>query len=183
MTDMMAKIMAEVLDILGTATKEMKQSRASEVILRLRSFEADVYKEKFLKKIAGITELDDGLKKLDKMTNEEARMALAESLRLGYDIVRKVEGVDKKVQGVGAQVTGVDEKVLGVDEKVQGVGTQVTCVDEKVLRVDEKVQGVGSQVSGIDEKVLEIDEKVKVVEKKVDDAKRSCSCIRLRFSI
>ena len=30
MTDMMAKIMAEVLGILGAATKEMKQSRASE---------------------------------------------------------------------------------------------------------------------------------------------------------
>ncbi|KAH9002425.1 hypothetical protein EDB86DRAFT_307172 [Lactarius hatsudake] len=29
MTDMMVKIMVEVLDILGTATKEMKQSRAS----------------------------------------------------------------------------------------------------------------------------------------------------------
>jgi transposase len=29
MTNMMAKIMVEVLDILGTATKEMKQSRAS----------------------------------------------------------------------------------------------------------------------------------------------------------
>jgi hypothetical protein len=29
MTDMMVKITVEVLDILGTATKEMKQSRAS----------------------------------------------------------------------------------------------------------------------------------------------------------
>jgi hypothetical protein len=29
MTNMMVKIMVEVLDILGTATKEMKQSRAS----------------------------------------------------------------------------------------------------------------------------------------------------------
>ena len=33
MTDMMVKIIVEVLDILGTATKEMKQSRASELIL------------------------------------------------------------------------------------------------------------------------------------------------------
>ena len=35
MTDMMVKIMVEVLGILGTATKELKQSRMSEVILRL----------------------------------------------------------------------------------------------------------------------------------------------------
>ena len=74
--------------------------------------------EKFLKKIAGIRPLGDGLKKLDKMTNEEARMANAEGLRLGYIIEKKVEGVDEKVQGVGAQVTGVDEKVKAVEKKV-----------------------------------------------------------------
>ena len=42
MTDMMVKIMVEVLDILGTATKEMKQSRASEIIFCLGSLEADL---------------------------------------------------------------------------------------------------------------------------------------------
>jgi hypothetical protein len=40
MTDMMVKIMAEVLDILATATKEMKQSRFSEFVLRLGLLEA-----------------------------------------------------------------------------------------------------------------------------------------------
>jgi hypothetical protein len=35
MTDMMVKIMVEVLDILGTATKEMKESRASRSLFPL----------------------------------------------------------------------------------------------------------------------------------------------------
>ncbi|KAN0133567.1 hypothetical protein V8E53_008735, partial [Lactarius tabidus] len=70
MTDMMVKIMVEVLDILATATKEIKQSRF----------------KKFLKRVAGSTKLDDGLQKLDKMTNEEARMANAEVLRLAHNI-------------------------------------------------------------------------------------------------
>ena len=35
MTDMMVKIMVEVLDILAIATKEMRQSRFSEVVLLL----------------------------------------------------------------------------------------------------------------------------------------------------
>ena len=42
MTDMMVKIMIEVLDILGTATKEMKQSRASEAFLHIKLIEAHV---------------------------------------------------------------------------------------------------------------------------------------------
>ncbi len=118
MTDMMVKIMVEFLDILGTATKEMKQSRLSEVILLLRLLGAHVCSEIFLKKVAGITKLDDGLKKLDKMTNEEALMASAEVLRVAHDI-------DQKVQGVGTQVKDVYEKVQGVNKDVQGVGVQV----------------------------------------------------------
>jgi hypothetical protein len=40
MTDMMVKIMVEVLDILATATKEIKQSRFSEFIPLLKSLKA-----------------------------------------------------------------------------------------------------------------------------------------------
>ena len=89
----MVKIMVEVLDILGTATKEMKQSRASKAVLRLLSLKAYKCLEKFVKKIAGITKLENGLKKLDKMTNDEARMASAEGMRLAHDIVRKVQTI------------------------------------------------------------------------------------------
>ncbi|KAH9173158.1 hypothetical protein EDB89DRAFT_2242373 [Lactarius sanguifluus] len=126
MTDMMVKIMVEVLDILGTATKEMKQSRF----------------KKFLKKAAGTTKLEDGLKKLDKMTNDEARMAGAELLRIAHDIDEKVEGVDNKLQGVGIQVKKIDENVQGVNKDVRGVSLQVQDVDENVRIVKEKMQMV-----------------------------------------
>jgi hypothetical protein len=66
MTDMMGNIIVEVLDILGTATKEMKQSRASEPILLLRLLDAHERVEKFLKKVAGITKLDDESEKARK---------------------------------------------------------------------------------------------------------------------
>ena len=135
MTDMMVNIIVEMLDILGTATKEMKQSRASKFLLYLRSFETHMCSEKFLKKIAGITKLEDGLKKLDKMTNEEARMANAEMMRLTHGINKKVEGVDEKVMSVDEVVKSVDEKVLGVDEKVLGVEGNMKVVKDKVQTV------------------------------------------------
>ncbi|KAH9051135.1 hypothetical protein EDB83DRAFT_2293977, partial [Lactarius deliciosus] len=117
MTDMMVKIMVEVLDILGTATKEMKQSRF----------------KKFMKRVVGITKLDDGLKKLDKMSNDEARMANAESLRIAHDIAERVEGVNKNVQGIGTQVKDVDKNV-------QGVKNDVRDVDENVKMIKEHMQ-------------------------------------------
>ena len=141
MTEMMVRIIVEVLDILATATKEMKQSRFSEdTSFSLRFSRLTYFSESFLKKVAGMTNLNDGLQKLDKMTNEEARMANAEALRIAHKIDEKVEGVDKKVQGVGTQVKGVDEKVQGVNTNVQGVSIQVQGVDENVKIVQEKVQ-------------------------------------------
>jgi hypothetical protein len=53
--------------------------------------------ELFLKKVIGVTKLEDGMKRLDKLTDEEVRMANAEVLSLAHDI-------GKKVQSVGAQV-------------------------------------------------------------------------------
>ncbi|KAF8494335.1 hypothetical protein F5888DRAFT_1636058 [Russula emetica] len=56
MIDIIVKIMVEVLSILAIATKEMKQSRT----------------RKYLKKLIGRTDLEDALKKLEKLTNEES---------------------------------------------------------------------------------------------------------------
>ena len=125
MTDMMVNIMVEVLDILGTATKEMKQSRASEVIRRLRLLEAKLCPEKFLKKVAGITKLEDGLKKLDKMTNEEARMANAEALRVGHDIKTKVDEVKLIIQRTAYNVDDMkrSSSVLSCHSRVTNTAT------------------------------------------------------------
>ena len=142
MTEMMVKIIIEVLDILGTATKEMKQSRFSEDTPHLRFLKAHLYSEKFIKKVAGIRKLDDALQKLDKLTNEEARMANAEALRIGHIIEKKVEGVDKKVQGVGTQVKDVEEKVQGVDKDVRCIGENVIVVKEKVQTAIDGTQTV-----------------------------------------
>ena len=48
--------------------------------------------------MAGIAKLEDGLKRLDRMTNEEARMAYAEMLRVTHNIDKRVKTVEEKVQ-------------------------------------------------------------------------------------
>ena len=56
--------------------------------------------EKFLRKLAGMADLEDALKKLDRLTQEEARMANAEVLRITNSIRDGVKIVDDKVQVV-----------------------------------------------------------------------------------
>ena len=60
--------------------------------------------EKFLRKLAGMADLEDALKKLDRLTLEEARMANAEVLRLAHSIRDGIDIVDGKVEEVGDKV-------------------------------------------------------------------------------
>ena len=125
MTDKMAKITVEILDILAIATKEIKQSRTSEFDLRFKFRGADIVSEKFLKRVIGRTDLEGGMKKLDKLTNEEVVMASAQLLKVAHNI-------DNNVTEVNEGVTRVDENVLVVKSEVQVVNDNIKAVDDKV---------------------------------------------------
>ena len=54
---------------------------------------ANLCSEKYLKKLIGKKEMEDALKRLDKLTQEEARMAAAEILKLTHIVDNKVTTV------------------------------------------------------------------------------------------
>ncbi|KAH9016843.1 hypothetical protein EDB84DRAFT_709778 [Lactarius hengduanensis] len=110
MTDIITEIMVEVLTIFGIATKELRRGSASEFSIGCQSIFTEVRVERFLKRLAGRTDLEDAVKKLDRLTQEEARMALAEVLRITNSVRDEVEVVDGKVADVGDKVQRVDEK-------------------------------------------------------------------------
>jgi hypothetical protein len=47
--------------------------------------------------LIGNTDIEDSLEKLDKLTQEEARMASAEQLRIAHSVEERVIGVDRKL--------------------------------------------------------------------------------------
>ncbi|KAN0130441.1 hypothetical protein V8E53_011704 [Lactarius tabidus] len=112
MTDIITQILVEVLKIFGIATKELRQGSA----------------KRFLRKLAGMVDLEDALKKLDRLTQEEARMAHAEILKITHSIREEVKIVDDKVDGAC-------DKVEEVGNKVEDIGDKVQCVDDKVQEV------------------------------------------------
>ena len=79
-------------------------------------------------------DIEGALQRLDKLTQEEARMAAAEALTISRGIEDRVKGVDERVQRVGVKVEGIDDKVLSVDGKVQDVGQKVGSVIEGELK-------------------------------------------------
>ncbi len=48
--------------------------------------------------------IEDALRRLDKLTQEEVRMATAQLLKITHGVDDKVEGVDGKVKDVGDTV-------------------------------------------------------------------------------
>ena len=71
-----------------------------------------------MKKLTGNNEIDDALKRLDRLTQEEARMASAQLLRITNAIDSEVGEIADRVLVVGDSVAGVDERVAGVDDKI-----------------------------------------------------------------
>ena len=72
--------------------------------------------------------MEDALTRLDKLTQEEARTAIAENLRATHAVDERVGRVTERVLAVDDRVAGVDERVASVDERVAGVDDRVDQV-------------------------------------------------------
>ena len=122
MTDIIVKIMVEVLNVFAIATKEIKQGRTSEFPICVpRIGSSDLRPEKYLKKLLGKMDIEDALKRLDKLTQDEVRMATAQLLTLTHGVDNKVTRIDDEVKGVGGKVTRIDDKVNDIGDTVRVV--------------------------------------------------------------
>ncbi|KAI0279592.1 hypothetical protein BGY98DRAFT_1175995, partial [Russula aff. rugulosa BPL654] len=90
MTDTITAIMVEVLNFIGIATKEFKQGQT----------------RKYLKKLMGKNDIEDVLKRLDRLTQEEARMAAAQLLKI-------TNTMNSEVREIADNVLVVDDRVAG----------------------------------------------------------------------
>jgi hypothetical protein len=154
MMDTVTAILVEVLNFIGIATKEIKQGRISKsFVYKYRKLSLTrQFSEKYLMKLIGKNDVEDALKRLDRLTQEEARMAAAQLLKV-------TNTIDNRVEGIADNVLVVDNRLVRVDERV-------VCVDERVARVDE-------HVAFVDERVVGVDDRMKDVHDDVDQIKRS----------
>ena len=89
LSDILIKIMAEVLSVLALATKQIKLGRLSTPIVGHISLSlmANLGTEKFAKKLLGESDIEAVLKRLDRLTADEARMTVAQTLQVVYGLV------------------------------------------------------------------------------------------------
>jgi hypothetical protein len=98
------------------------------------------FSEKYLKKLIGKNDVGDGLKRLDRLTQEEARMAAAQLLKVTNTIDNRVGGIADNVLVVDNRVAGIDDRAAGVDDRVKDVDDRVKAVDDKIGAVNDGAQ-------------------------------------------
>ena len=78
--------------------------------------------EKYGKRLIGKTDMEDALKRLGKLTQEEARMSIAENLRATH-------AVDERVRGVTERVLAVDDSV---DQVIRSSSLDLIFIEYRV---------------------------------------------------
>jgi hypothetical protein len=94
MKDIVAKIMVELISILALSKKYINRGRLSE---RIIFFQDDDHSERvaehFTKKLLGDSEIEPILKRLDRLTQEEARMTAAQTLAIVQNLMNNLKVV------------------------------------------------------------------------------------------
>ncbi len=112
MTEIMVDVMVHVLHVLALLTKEIKQGKISELILLIGHFFRLIFSlERFLRKLIGRSEIEDALRRFEKLTKEESRMVTVQNLKTTHSVSEEVTGLRNNVQDVGGGVEGANNKL------------------------------------------------------------------------
>jgi hypothetical protein len=93
MTDIIVKIIVELLSVLALATKQVNQGRFSKCTVTYTLPVAQCATEKFAKKLLGDSEIEAVLQRLDRLTQDEARITVAQTLGVVHGLVGNMKVV------------------------------------------------------------------------------------------
>jgi len=114
MTDIIMKIMIEVLSVLAIATKEIKQSRMKQL----------------LRKFIGKTYIEGALRRLDRLTQEEARMSTSQVLKA---IIKSMDEDTTGNESVAGVVYDGKDVEVAMQEKVKDVDKAKCSLSPKLI--------------------------------------------------
>ena len=93
MMDMIVKIIAESLTVLAVATERIKQGRFSKCPATYTSLVTQCATEKFKRKLLRESKIEAVLQRLDRLTQDDARITVAQTLCVIHGLVVSVNAV------------------------------------------------------------------------------------------
>ena len=113
-TELLGKVMAQLLSILALSTKAMKDGRTSQFPNPIFHVFADLVPEKVLKRlVGGGSEVENALLQLDSLTKEEGLMMTAKNLGVTHR-------VDDNVQSIKVLTKDIDSNLKAARTETDG---------------------------------------------------------------
>ena len=126
-TELLGKIMAQLLRILALSTKAMMDKRISELIRSLWFSLADCGSEQIMKKLVGRKDVEEAVSQLDMLTKEESLMVVVRNLEITQD-------VDGNVKATKVLAEDIDGNVKATKVLTEDIGDNVNAA--KILTED-----------------------------------------------
>jgi hypothetical protein len=121
MTEIIVKILVELLSTLALATRQIKQGKPSKSVFGSKVLHNRTHynSEKLLKKLLGQKDVEVVVQRLDRLTQEEARMTAAQTLEVVHGLIQNM-----KVVMDGEQIRQVcrPHGVEDLPSRRQGIG-------------------------------------------------------------
>jgi hypothetical protein len=105
MTDIIVKIMIELLSVLALATKQINQGRFSKCAATNVAYSSMRVTEKFAKSVLGENKIEAVLQRLDRLTQDEAQISAAQTLGVVHRLVGSMKVV---MEGAACCMIAVD---------------------------------------------------------------------------
>ncbi|KAH8982132.1 hypothetical protein EDB86DRAFT_381343 [Lactarius hatsudake] len=134
MTDVMGKVMAEVLSMLAIATKVMYQSR----------------KKMFLKKLVGRNDIEDALLRLDKLEQGELRMVTTQVLKTTSDIKDTTSDIKDATSDIKDVTSDIKDVATDIKDATTDIKDATSDIKDDTKETKQMVQRIVSDVSSRD---------------------------------
>ena len=118
-TELLGKIMAQLLRILALSTKAMTDKRISELIRSLCFSLADYGSEKIMKKLLGRKEVEEAVSQLDMLTKEESLMVVVRNLKIAQDVDGDVKATKVLAEDIDSNVKATKVLTEVIDGNVK----------------------------------------------------------------
>jgi hypothetical protein len=149
-TELLGKIMAQVVLILGLSTKAMTDKRISELTRPLCFPLADCGSEKILKKLVGKKDVEEALSQLDMLTKEESLMVVVRNLEIAHHVDGVVRDVDVNVNATKVLTEAIDGNVKETKVLTEDINDNVQATKDITEDIDDSVKAAKVLIEDID---------------------------------
>ncbi|KAH9019496.1 hypothetical protein EDB84DRAFT_614294 [Lactarius hengduanensis] len=140
MVEILVKIVAEVLSILSIATKEMQRCRLG----------------MYLNKLVGRTDIEDALKRLDSLTQEEVRMAIAQILKAMAELKDGAKKAKEAAEQIAINVGELKDNLDETKDNLDGIKDDIDEIKDDVVEIMDDVGEIKGNLDEIKDGVNEV---------------------------